>query len=400
MYMTSRKEAKAMQKNEFFDHLKNDLIPFWNKLIDRENGGFYGAADSRGIPDKSAVKGCILNSRILWFYSSAYMALNEPELLDYARHAYDFLNEHCFDTRFGGVLWSVNADGSPFDVQKHTYNQAFAIYALSCYYRASGEKSALNTAYELYRMIESVCRDGNGYLEAFTRDLKPDSDNEKLSENGVMAERTMNTLLHVLEAYTELYRADGFERVAESLREILDIFKSRVYNPDKKILEVFFDLDYRPLIDLESFGHDIEASWLIARACEVLDDEKLTGQMQPIIDGLAESALENGYDFESGSMNNECERGIVDRQRIWWVQAETVIGLYNAYQKHPEKREYLEFSEKTWEFIKSRVIDKNTGEWIESIPEQGSPDPEQQLVRLWKCPYHNGRMCMEMMNRL
>ncbi len=188
-----------MKAKVFQEHLEKNIIPFWNRMVDNENGGFYGYADSDGNPDKNSIKGCILNSRILWFYSAAYQLLEKQELLEKADHAYAFLSEHFYDSRYGGVFWSVKADGTPEDTTKHTYNQAFAIYALSVYYQASRKKEALNLAYSLYHVIESSCRDMKGYFEAFSRDFSPVS-NEKLSENGVMAERTMNTLLHVLEA--------------------------------------------------------------------------------------------------------------------------------------------------------------------------------------------------------
>lgn len=394
-----------MEAREFQKHLEENLIPFWNHLKDEENGGFYGYADSEGNPDKKSVKGVILNSRILWFYSSAYQALKKPELLAMADHAYDFMVNYCFDSQYGGVYWSVNYDGTVCDDTKHTYNQAFAIYALSAYYQASGRRDALDHAYMLYQMIEEKCRDENGYLEAFQRDFTPAS-NEKLSENGVLAERTMNTLLHVMEAYSELYKADCLVKVGDSIRCILELFHDKIYNPEKQICEVFFDMDYHPLIDLESFGHNIEAAWLIDRACDILGEAAYKGsgaclkEMREITNGLAEAAYRNAFDLKQHALNNEREGNHVDRQKIWWVQAEAVIGFYNAYQKEPEKKEYLQAAEQIWEFILQFVVDAKSGEWLESIPEDNLPNPKQPLVHPWKCPYHNGRMCMEMMRRL
>lgn len=396
-----------MKAEEFKTHLENGLIPFWNHLKDENNGGFYGSADYLGNPDPLTDKGCILNSRILWFYASAYRLLGDPSLLEMADHAYHFLKDHFIDSRYGGVYWSVHSDGSVADDTKHTYNQAFAVYGLSAYYIASGRKPALELAYTLYHLIEDKCRDENGYLEAFNRDFTPAS-NDKLSENGVLAERTMNTLLHVMEAYSELYRADKSEKqVGDSIRVILDLFKNKIYNGSRLICDVFFDLDYRSLIDLESYGHDIEASWLIDRACEVLDDPAYREKMTPIINGLAKGAYENSIDRNVHAMNAEAENGRVDAQKIWWVQAEAVTGFYNAYQKDTAKTEYRELAEEIWRFIQEHVIDKNSGEWIETIPENGTPEEvqtltnaKQALAHAWKCPYHNGRMCMEMIERL
>lgn len=388
-----------MEARVFQEHLEKNLIPFWNRMKDEKNGGFYGYADSEGIPDPESVKGVILNSRILWFYSSAYHLLRKPELLKMADHAYRFLTDFCLDSQYGGVYWSVNYDGTVCDDTKHTYNQAFAIYALSAYYQASHKKEALHFAYGLYRVIEEKCRDNNGYLEAFRRDFTPSS-NEKLSENGVLAERTMNTLLHVLEAYSELYRADQFYEVGDSIRRILRLFENKIYDSEKQICDVFFDLNYNSLIDLESFGHDIETSWLIDRGCSVLEDKAYQKEMQSMINGLAESAYKNAFDRVQNALNNEREGEHIDSQKIWWVQAESVVGFYNAYQKNPHKTEYLHTAEKIWDFIQNHVIDSKSGEWIESIPADNELVQKQALVHSWKCPYHNGRMCMEMIKRL
>lgn len=388
-----------MKMMEFENHLTENLIPFWNCLKDETNGGFYGYVDGEGKPDIHADKGVILNSRILWFYSSAYLILQDEQLLAMAEHAYQFLVEFCMDSRYGGVYWSLHYDGSLADDTKHTYNQAFAIYALSAYYRASHQKEALHYAYELYRVIEEHCLDEGGYLEAFHRDFTP-AENDKLSENGVIATRTMNTLLHILEAYTELYQADHFEVVGNSIRNILTRFRKQIYNTEKKICDVFFDESYHSLIALESFGHDIEASWLIDRACEVLNDAACKEKMQPMIHALAESSYRNGMDFSMQAMNHESENGRVDSKKVWWVEAESVTGFYNAYQEQPEKTEYLQTAEAIWDFIKTNVIDRNSGEWIENINNVSRIDRKQALVHPWKCPYHNGRMCMEMMQRL
>ncbi|MGN0150893.1 MAG: AGE family epimerase/isomerase [Wujia sp.] len=388
-----------MNAVEFKNHIKNNLLPFWNRLRDDENGGFYGSVDSDGTICADSIKGVILNSRILWFYSKAYQVFKEKKLLEMADHAYRFLIDCCFDSQYGGVYWSLNSDGTICDSTKHTYNQAFAIYALSAYYEASGRREALNMAYVLYRVIEEKCRDKYGYLEAFERDFTPAS-NEKLSENGVIAYRTMNTLLHVLEAYTELYNADHFDEVGESLRFILDLFKDKIYNSDKQICEVFFDRNYHPLINLESYGHDIETAWLIDRCIDVLGDEKYTREMSTITEGLAQAAYDHAYDQEQHGLNNERENDKIDTDKIWWVQAESVVGFYNAYQKNPSEDRYLQAASSIWKFIQEKAVDKKTGEWIECVPADGEPRLGQALVHPWKCPYHNGRMCMEMLERM
>ena len=383
---------------EIREHLTDCIIPFWKKLRDDEFGGYYGWVGYDLVTDKRAEKGCILNSRITWFFSNAYMLLGGESLLDEARHGYEFLKNHCIDKENGGVYWSLSYDGRPLDTTKHTYNQAFSIYALSAYYEASKDEEALELAKELFKVIETKCMDELGYMEAFTIDFKPES-NEKLSENGVMAEKTMNTLLHVLEAYTELYKVSKDEAVRDRLLWIVKTFKDKVYNPKLSRQEVFFDREYNSLIDLHSYGHDIETSWLMDRTIEVLDDINLAKEIYPITEELTRKVYEEAFDGHS--LANECEKGVVNEHRIWWVQAETVVGFVNAFERNREKREYLEAAKSEWEFIKEHVIDKRTGsEWFWEVDKNGKPYEGRPIVEPWKCPYHNGRMCIEVISRL
>lgn len=388
-----------MDANSFKKHLTENIIPFWNSCRDDVNGGFCGFMGHDLCKNMESDKGVILHSRILWFYSTAYTLLKDKSLLDMASHAYDFLKTYCMDQENGGMFWAVTYDGRPADDTKHTYNQAFAIYALSAYYEASNREEALEVAYKLYDLIEDKCRDTEGYLEAFDRTFRPAS-NEKLSENGVMAGRTMNTLLHVMEAYTELYRVDGKCEVRDSLIEILDLFSSKIYNPAKGICEVFFDKDYNTLIDLESYGHDIEAAWLVDRAGEVLGDGAWQERLRPVVEGLSRVAYEHAYDVAYGCFYNEREGAAIDKQRIWWVQAEAIVGFCNAWQRQPEEEKYLQAAEAIWQYTLENVVDKRSGEWFESVKEDGSVDVNQGLVHAWKCPYHNGRMCIEMIRRM
>ncbi|MCR4642970.1 MAG: AGE family epimerase/isomerase [Lachnospiraceae bacterium] len=378
--------------------LTEHIIPFWRALRDDEYGGYYGLLDFDLKLDKKAVKGCILNNRITWFFSNAYLLLKDEALLEEARHGYEFLKKYCLDREYGGVYWSMNYDGTPEDTTKHTYNQAFCIYALASYYDAAGEREALDEAYRLFELIESRCRDEGGYLEAFDRSFRP-AGNDKLSENGVMADRTMNTLLHVFEAYTELYRVDKDERVGACLRSIMDCFAEKMYNPALHRQEVFFDHEYNTLIDLYSYGHDIETSWLLDRGLEVLDDAEYTKKIAPITKDLADNVKKTAFDGHS--LANECDKGVVNTDRIWWVQAETLIGFINAYQKDPARTDFLEAARAEWEFIKTFSIDHRKGsEWFYAVTADGEPDTQKRpIVEPWKCPYHNGRMCIELLKR-
>ncbi len=382
---------------EMKQHLEEVLLPFWKGLKDEEHGGFYGWVDTELKVDKQAVKGCILNSRILWFFSNAWMTLGDDSIREYADHAFDFMKKFCYDEERGGVYWAVTYDGKPEDTTKHTYNQAFAIYALSSYYAASGNEEALAMARALRDVLETKCCDEIGYKEALDMDFNP-AENDKLSENGVMADRTMNTLLHVFEAYTELYRVTKDEIAAKKLRWMMDLVADKIYNPQLHRQEVFFDNDYKSLIDLHSYGHDIETAWLVDRGAQVLGDEAYIAKMAPITADLEQNVYKLAY--SDNSFKNECERGVDDESRIWWVQAEAVVGFYNAWQKAPKKKHYLEAAETIWNFIKEFVVDKQEGgEWYWRTDRFGKPDLEKPIVEPWKCPYHNGRMCMEIMKR-
>lgn len=386
-----------MMVEEITRHLKEGIIPFWKNLRDDQYGGYYGYMDYQQNLDKKAVKGCILNSRITWFFSNAYMTLGDKSLLDEARHGYEFLKDHCLDRECGGVFWSVKYDGTPEDTTKHTYNQAFSIYALSSYYDASKDEESIRIAEDLYHLIEERCSDEGGYLEAFDREFKP-VENDKLSENGVIAERTMNTLLHVLEAYTEFYRVTKKEEVKKRLEWILDVIAEKIYNPKQHRQEVFFDSEYHSLIDLHSYGHDIETAWLVDRAVEVMEDPKYERKMTPITKALTKEIYETAFDGHS--ISNECEKGVVDTDRVWWVQAEGVVGFLNGYQKDSEKKEYLEAAKSIWQYIKEYLIDKRSGsEWFWLLDKEGKPYEYKPIVEPWKCPYHNGRMCMEVIRR-
>ncbi len=383
-------------KEQAKKHVEEKILPFWKNLKDEDFGGYYGLLDFELRLDKFAVKGMILNSRILWFFSNATKILKKQELKEYAKHAYEFLVSYGVDASNGGVFWSLNYDGAPYEDVKYTYNQAFAIYALCAYYEIEKDEKILDLAFEIFHVIESKCKDEEGYLEAFYRDytIMP---NEQLSENGVIADRTMNTLLHVMEAYTQLYKITKSEQVKQCLVEQLSCFEHHIYDSDGKRQHVFFDKDWNPIIDLQSYGHDIESSWLIDECLEILDDEELNNRLSPITRALAESVYERAY--HDHSLWNECENGENDKKRIWWVQAETVVGFLNAYQKCPQKQEYYEASKNTLQFIFERMIDEREGsEWYSELDDALRPI-EKSIVDPWKCPYHNGRMCLELIER-
>lgn len=384
-------------KKEIREHLHQSIIPFWKSLRDDTYGGYYGYVGYDLTVDERAVKGCILNSRITWFFANAYLTLGDESLISEARHGFEFMKEFCLDKENGGVFWSVTYDGKPEDTTKHTYNQAFSIYALSAYYDATKDEESIRIAEELYELIEEKCRNEGGYLEAFDRQFYP-MENDKLSENGVIADRTMNTLLHVFESYTEFYRVTKKKEVKERLEWMMDIIAEKIYNPKLHRQEVFFDLDYHTLIDLHSYGHDIETAWLVDRGVEIVGNPEYEAKMTPITKDLTRQIYETAY--KSHSLSNECEKGIVDTDRVWWVQAEAVVGFLNGYQKDKDRSEYLKVAEDIWQYIKTYLIDTREGsEWYWLLDREGRPYEDKPIVEPWKCPYHNGRMCIEVIRR-
>lgn len=378
--------------------LTERILPFWNRLRDDENGGFYGFMDNGLNVDKTADKGVILTSRILWFYSSCYRTLGDEYLLDNACHAYEFLKK-CVDTVNGGVWWMMTYDGKPSDTMKHTYNQAFAIYALSAYYLASRDKTALDLALELFHTVEDKCRDDVAYLEAMSEDWKV-VPNDALSENGLMADKTMNTVLHLIEAYTVLLEAcenGESAHIEERLMFLLQITEDKIFNGSQNRLRVFFDREFNEIGDIHSYGHDIEASWLIDRACEVIGERRFMAKWRFIDLRIAE----NIYDiaFENGAVNNERENDKIDKKRVWWVQAESVVGFVNAFQQGGDKK-FLDAADKVFEWIETKQADKReNSEWWGEVDFDGKPMQTVNMVNPWKCPYHNGRMCIEVINR-
>ena len=405
-------------KSKAEKHLREKLIPFWSGLCDREYGGFYGYVDQDLNIHPDAEKGCILMSRITWFFANTYMILGDAELLGLAKHGYEFLTRHCFDRQYGGIYWSVQRDGTPSDTAKHTYNHAFAIYALASYYDASKDREALKKALSLFSLIEEKMRDEGGYLESFNRQFIPAS-NEKLSENGVEAVRTMNTHLHVMEAYTELLRVlsenDSTSGTAfpetdragvfTALAGVCRIFLDKIWNPEKKRAEVFFNHDWHSLIDLWSSGHDIESSWLCGRTAVILEnaakteEEKaqaagLKKQFSTVTAVMAEQVLRKA--IQRDSVVSEFENGNPAPGRTWWVQAEAVTGFTHAFLKNPRNREYREAACKIWDFIMNHFADpREGGEWFGDLDENLQP-AGRPIVEPWKCPYHNGRMCLEL----
>ncbi|ANF98779.1 N-acylglucosamine 2-epimerase [Paenibacillus bovis] len=367
------------------------------KLKDEQYGGYYGEVGYDLNISSNPPKGGIATARLLWSFAAAYRITGDSQYAQHARHAYQFLSGPLYDQEHEGIYWAVDYQGNPLDTRKHVYNQAFAIYAFSEYYRATGEEEALQLSIRLFRWLEQTGynHQTGAYREEFDR-FWQEQPNEMLSENGVIADITMNTHIHILEAYTNLYRVWPDEQVHQALDNLLLILHDRMYDPQLRRLNVFFDNQWNSLLDLTSFGHDIEASWLIDDAMQVIGNTDPVYQ-QMVIDmayRVAEVAIQ-----PDGSLMNEQENDHIDTSRIWWVQAEAVVGFYNAYQRTGDNQ-FLQLIDKLWAYIKVHIIDPRPGgEWFWSADDQGEPG-QREVAGMWKCPYHNSRFCIEITERM
>ncbi len=388
-------------KQEMLECLTHNILDFWlNRMPDNERGGFYGRIDGHGNVDTEAEKGAILNARILWAFAAAYRVLGKKEYLDAALRAKDYILEHFVDGEYGGVFWSLNADGTPRDTKKQTYAIGFTIYGMSELARATGDREALDCALALYRSIEQHAFDsaGNGYIEALTREWQPIAD-MRLSDKDENGSRTMNTHLHVIEPYTNLYRVAPSAELKERLTNLLHIFTHRLLNADTMHLDLFFDDGWHGRRDIQSYGHDIEASWLLHETALVLADDAVLAQTEPCVKAIA-AAADEGL-LPDGSMIYEHwdDGDRTDRSLQWWVQCENVIGHVNLWQ-HFGDAHALEVAGRCWQYIKEKLVDNEGGEWFWSINEDGTVNRTDDKAGFWKCPYHNTRMCLEIIERM
>lgn len=374
--------------------LTDNILPFWIERMADPRGGFYGRIDGQGklIPD--APKGAVLNARLLWTFSAAYRVLGRPEYLEMASRAKDEIIGRFYDPDFGGVYWSLNADGSPLDTKKQGYAIGFAIYGLSEYYRACGDAQSLDYAFRLFHSLEEHCYDlqKGGYAEAFTREWGAIAD-MRLSDKDENERFTMNTHLHILEPYTNLLRCRRDPLLEKQHAGLIRIFLEHILEPSGH-LGLFFDDDWNSTHDYISYGHDIEASWLLQEAAEVLGNEGLLKEARQAAERIALAAAEGWKPGEGMIYEYKRESGELDEDRHWWVQAESVVGFSYMYRLNG-RQEWLDKASDILDFICRNLVDPE-GEWFWSIRKDGSINRDDDKAGFWKCPYHNSRMCLEL----
>lgn len=396
-----REPARILKhlKDEMTVELKN-ILDYWSdRTVDHENGGFYGRINGKDELIPTHNKGSILNARILWAFSSAYRVLGNKEYLELAHRAKNYIIEHFWDRNLAGVFWMLDYNGNPVDKKKQIYAQAFAIYALTEYYKVTEDSEALDYAIWLFDLIEqySYDKDKPGYFEAYSDDwiLLEDL---RLSEKDANEKKTMNTHLHILEAYTNLFRVWKDERLQHQLTNLIEIFIERIINHQTNSFDLFFDENWNPKSKETSFGHDIEGSWLLYEATEVLGNKELLKKVQDITIKMAAQVANNGIDAD-GAVLNEGQYGkIIDYDKHWWPQAEGIVGFINAWQLTNDPR-HLTHAFNIWNFTKDKIIDNENGEWYFRVNRSGIPYTEEDKVGPWKCPYHNGRACLEIIER-
>jgi mannobiose 2-epimerase len=393
-------------KHRIERELLDNILPFWMKhTVDESNGGFYGAVMNNWQVQNDAPRSAILCARIIWTYATAYRLYKDKQYLRMAERAYDYLKRAFWDRDYGGVYWHVDYQGKPLYDRKHSYAQAFAIYGLAEYHRATGEAQSLKLAQELFEFLEAHSYDpvNDGYVEGCSREWGA-LDDMRLSEHEPNCRKSMNTLLHVMEAYTQLLRVWDDAKLKARLRGLILVFLNHVIDPQTYHFRLFFDDQWQSLRPIVSFGHDIEGSWLLVEAAEMLGEAGLLAQCRAMATKMAEAVYRQGQEADGSLLYEATPEGIETYDRHWWVQAEAVVGFYNAYQLSVQAGApasyFAEAAYQSWRYIEDHMVDRQHGEWFKVVRRDGTPRSDQVKAGPWECPYHNSRTCYEMVARL
>lgn len=388
--------------------LRGDILPFWERHVFDSKGWMVGTVtdDLRILDD--VPRHSVIVARILWTFAAAARAETDPDLkarwLAVGEKARRVLVKRCWDTEHGGVYWNLAPDKKPLEDRKQVYAQGFALYGLAEWHKATGETEAIALAWRIFDLLETHARDRErgGYLEAFARDWGPLKD-MTLSEHDMNVPKSMNTNLHVLEAYTCLVRVTRNDRAREALADLLTVCLDHIVGDKPWVhCDLFFDLEWNPQTTGLSWGHDIEASWLLWDAAEAIGSPVLSAWTKKATLALADAVLDHGVDPDGSVLYNSTPDEILEPEKHWWPQAEGVVGWLNAYELTGKAR-YRDAALAAWAFIEDHVIDREHGEWFSVLSRAGEPLPDHPASRKmgpWKCPYHNARACLEVMRRV
>ncbi len=379
----------------------DDILKYWLKNTpDLKEGGFIGQINEGGQAIAIADKGSVLNARILWSFSAAFNLTGDGFYLKYAESAFKYINSYFIDKQFGGVYWSVNYKGIKQNAKKQIYASAFTIYGFAEYYRATRISSVLDIAISLYETVieKSLDQENGGYFEAFSETWSP-IDDLRLSQKDVNVQKSMNTNLHVLEAFSNLYSIWPDKDLKNHISSLLKNFSDHIIYPGLNCQVLFFDNKWNPKSTTVSYGHDIEASWLLLEAAEIIGETDLIENFKVQALKLASQAM-IGLDTDGGLFYEyEPENKMLIGEKHWWVQAEAMVGFFNAWEISNENI-FLDASLKCWQFTQKYILDKNRGEWYWGVGADHSPMIGQDKVGIWKCPYHNTRACIELIRRI
>ncbi len=409
MNQEERKKYCGVFEKELFN-----ILEYWTKYgVEKNGNGFYGAVDLSNEPVLSANKSCVLNARILWTFAAAAKMYPGRGYEEVAHKAYRVITRDFADEAHGGFFMELSSDNKVVNDIKHTYAQGFVIYSLCKYYEFHPTEEVMKVIQDFFFLLDEKTKDPDnpGYLEAFTRDWRLYEENRMADNN---EPKSMNTHLHLLEAFATVYKVWKGDLIKQRLTELLEIFIRYIIRDDGH-LGVFFTAEFEETNDSKgicSFGHDIEASWLLWEAAEILGDKSIEERMKPLIKKMADAVLRVGVDKDGGLFLESTRFGSHLRtNKHWWLQAENLVGFMNMYQLTGDIR-YWDIVKLTWDFIDRYVIDHKGGEWFTKVNRLGKPyltepadDPSpfyrnDWKIDPWKCPYHNGRAMMEMVQRL
>jgi mannobiose 2-epimerase len=394
-----------LEKSEFQKELKaevtGNLLPFWiNHAVDKEHGGFYGAVTNDLEILNDVPRSAILCGRVLWTFAAAYRLFGNQEYLSTARWAYDYLRRTFWDPEYGGLYFDVNILGRPVTDRKHHYAQAFGIYGLSEYFRATGEAESLSLAQTLFRLLEEhgYEKTYGGYIEGSGRKWDKLTD-MRLSAIDLDCRKSMNTNLHILEAYTNLLRVWDDPLLKTQHKALVETTIGHIIDPATHHFRLFFDDAWTSLKDVRSFGHDIEGSWLLWEAAEVQEDSALRQRVLEPVLSMAEAVYREALEQDGSILYEADPQGMTNTGKAWWPQAEAMVGFYNAYQLSG-REDFARASYRLWEYIQAHMVDRIHGEWFKQLARDGTPVLNHYKVGPWDCPYHAARACYEMLARL